>query len=342
VSQSTVTVLIPAHNEAENIANTLRSIQAQTRPPDQVLVVDDCSSDDTGAIAASMGARVIRPDANSGFKAGALNLGLPHVQAQWLVTLDADTMLAPDALEQIVDVASQEGAASACSLVLPQRIHSFWERARFVEYLLAFGVLKPVQDWYHHPMVASGCFCLYQTDKVREMGGFPTDTVGEDLDLTWRLYMAGEPVKYVSHAVCYTLEPPNLPLLHKQLTRWSHGFVQNVRLHGQDILKVPMLRSFIIVAFLDALLGGLLSLFLAPLLALAYGFRWLVMIYLAELLLIAGPVIWMGLRLGLLRKTLSSLPCVLVLRLMNLYYFWRAIVLECIVRRPLRVFEKGH
>ena len=337
-----VTVLIPAHNEAGIIAKTLRSIQAQTRSPDRVLVVDDGSSDDTGSIAASLGAQVIRPSANTGFKAGALNVGLPHVETEWLVTLDADTILAPDALERMVDVAYKEDAGAACGMVLPQQIRSFWERARFVEYLLAFGVLKPVQDWYHHPMVASGCFCLYRTEKVRDLGGFPTDTIGEDLDLTWRLFMAGESVKYVSSAVCYTLEPPNLALMRRQLIRWSHGFVQNVRLHKRRILDVPMLRSFVIVAFLDAMLGGLLYLFLPPLLVLAYGLRFLAIGYLAELVLIAGPAAWMGWRYGLLRQALVSLPCLFVLRWMNLYYFWRALVLESIFRRPLRVFEKGH
>lgn len=342
VQQTTMTVLIPAYNEASVIADTLQSVGDQTRPPDEVLVVDDNSSDDTGGIASSFGAKVVRPLANSGFKAGAMNVGLPHVQTEWLVTLDADTVLAPDALEQILMAAQEHGAAAACGLVLPQRIHSLWERARFIEYLLAFGVLKPVQDWYGHPMVASGCFSLYRTEAVRAQGGFPTGTVGEDLDLTWRLYQAGESVKYASRATCYPVEPPSFCLMRKQLIRWSHGFVQNIRLHGRGILGVPMLRSFVIVAFLDALLGGLLYLVMAPLLVLGYGPRYLLSLYLVDLLLVAGPVVWMGYRQGLLRQTLISLPCLSVLRLMNLFYFWRAIILEWLLRRPLLVFEKGH
>jgi biofilm PGA synthesis N-glycosyltransferase PgaC len=285
---------------------------------------------------------VVRPEVNTGFKAGAMNVGLSRVRSEWLVTLDADTVLAPDALEQILDAAREGGAAATCGLVLPQRIRSLWERARFVEYLLAFGVFKPVQDWYRHPMIASGCFCLYKTETVRAVGGFPTDTVGEDLDLTWSLYLAQEMVKYASRAICYPVEPPNLTFMRRQLIRWSHGFVQNVRLHGRQILGVPMLRAFVIIALLDAMLGGLLYLLVTPLLAMTHGFRYLGALYLADCLLMAGPVLWKGHRLGLLRQTLASLPFLYVLRLMNLYYFWRALILEGIFQRPLQVFEKGH
>jgi biofilm PGA synthesis N-glycosyltransferase PgaC len=339
---TTVTVLIPAYNEARTIAGTLESVFAQTRAPDVVLVVDDGSTDNTGAIAAGLGARVIRPAARTGFKAGALNAGLAHVDSEWVVTLDADTILAPDAVQEIVAMARESRAAAACGQVLPQRIHSVWERARLVEYLFAFGMLKPVQDFYGHPLVASGCFSLYHVDTLRRLGGFPVGTVGEDLDLTWRLFMDGQTVKYAPRAICYTVEPPSLSCLRRQLCRWSHGFVQNVRLHGRRLFDVPMLRSFILVAFLDALFAGLLYGLLAPILLWAYGPQLLLTFYAADLLFIIGPVAWAGYRRGLLRQALVSLPFVFVLRLLNTYYFWRAIVMEGLFRRPLQVFEKGH
>jgi biofilm PGA synthesis N-glycosyltransferase PgaC len=338
----TLTVLIPALNEARTIGATLTSVWAQTRRPDEVLVVDDGSTDDTGAIAARLGARVLRPPTHTGFKAGALNAGLAHVHTEWLITLDADTLLAPDAIQEMLSAAQESGASAACGQVLPQHIGTVWERGRLVEYLFAFGALKPIQDFYGHPMVASGCFSLYHVSAIRRLGGFPTETVGEDLDLTWRLFLAGHAVKYAARAVCYTVEPPSLRCLRRQLCRWSHGFVQNVRLHGGRLLGVPMLRSFILVAFLDALIAGLLYGLLAPVLIWHYGPRLLLSIYAADLLFMLGPVAWAGYRRGLLRQALASLPFVFLLRLLNTYYFWQAIILEWLLRRPLQVFEKGH
>src|SRR5262245_5299671 len=61
-----ITAIVPAYNEAESIAETIRSLQAQTWPISQIIVVDDCSTDDTGSIAAALGVKVIRPAANTG------------------------------------------------------------------------------------------------------------------------------------------------------------------------------------------------------------------------------------------------------------------------------------
>lgn len=97
--QQTITVMIPAHNEAPWIGDTLRSVWAQTRRPDDVIVIDDVSTDGTGEIARGLGARVVRPASKRGRKGAALNAGLPHVWTDAVVIVDADTILHPEALE---------------------------------------------------------------------------------------------------------------------------------------------------------------------------------------------------------------------------------------------------
>jgi hypothetical protein len=103
-----------------------------------------------------------------------------------------------------------------------------------------------------------------------------------------------------------------------------------------------MLRSFVTVAILDGLLAGLLYLIVMPLLAVVHGWRYVMAVHLVDLLLIAIPVLGMGCRLGMLRQALASLPMVFILRWLNAFYFWRAVVLEWVFGHPLRVFEKGH
>ncbi|GAA2841534.1 hypothetical protein GCM10020220_033110 [Nonomuraea rubra] len=73
----TVTVIIPAHNEEAGLPATLRSIKSQSVPPDKIIVVDDGSTDHTGAVAASYGVTVLRPPGNLGSKAKAQNHALP-------------------------------------------------------------------------------------------------------------------------------------------------------------------------------------------------------------------------------------------------------------------------
>ncbi len=66
-----LTAIVPAYNEAASIAATIQSLQRQTRPIDTIIVVDDCSTDDTAAIARAMGVTVLTPLRNTGSKAGA-------------------------------------------------------------------------------------------------------------------------------------------------------------------------------------------------------------------------------------------------------------------------------
>ena len=74
-----LTIIVPAYNEAANIADTIRSLQNQIIPADEILVVDDFSTDNTGDVARSCGVTVIRPPKNTGSKAGAQNFALQFI-----------------------------------------------------------------------------------------------------------------------------------------------------------------------------------------------------------------------------------------------------------------------
>src|SRR3989441_10782413 len=92
-----VTVIVPAFNEAASVADTIRSLHAQTERPFEIIVVDDCSTDGTGDVARALGVTVVRPPHNTGSKAGAQSFGLRRVRTLLTVAIDADTVLAPDA-----------------------------------------------------------------------------------------------------------------------------------------------------------------------------------------------------------------------------------------------------
>ena len=210
------------------MAETIRSLQEQTLPPYDIIVVDDCSTDETAAVAEAAGAWVVRPPKNKGSKAGAQTFALPLVATEFVMALDADTTLAPDAIERMSQAFDDPEVAAASGSVIPRHIRSVWERGRYVEYMFAFSFYKRIQDLYGKPLISSGCFSLYRTDKLREVGGWSNRTLAEDMDLTWTLYQGGSKVRFMPDAVCYPIEPHNLDLMRKQLRRWSHGFIQNV------------------------------------------------------------------------------------------------------------------
>jgi len=99
LSGSGLTVVVPAYNEAASIVDTIRSIQAQTLPPEEIIVIDDHSSDNTGDLARSCGVTVLRPPSNTGSKAGAQNFALGQVRTPYVMAIDGDTTLAPTGAE---------------------------------------------------------------------------------------------------------------------------------------------------------------------------------------------------------------------------------------------------
>src|SRR5262245_25659016 len=121
-----LTVVVPAYNEAASIADTIRSIQAQTLPARQIIIIDDFSTDDTGDIARSLGATVIRPPKNTGSKAGAQNFALPLVNTEFIMAIDADTTLAPDAIEKLMAGLDDPDVAAACGFVIPRHVNTLW------------------------------------------------------------------------------------------------------------------------------------------------------------------------------------------------------------------------
>jgi poly-beta-1,6-N-acetyl-D-glucosamine synthase len=337
-----VGVIVPAFNEAGSIAATLRSLTAQTLQPSEILVVDDCSTDQTGAIAEAMGARVVRPPANTGSKAGAQTYGLQFITSPLVVAVDADTTLAPDALARLAAVFDAREVAAACGFVLPREVGTIWERGRYIEYLFAFSFYKQVQDYYGHPLIASGCFSMYRTATLLACGGWSTRTLAEDMDLTWTFYQAGRAVRFVPEAICYPIEPHDYRHLGAQLRRWSHGFVQNVRLHWKGLLDVPFLRSAVAVTAWDASIASVAFLLVLPVLAVVFRSAWPLLGYVIDLPAILIPVLAAAVRRRETGRALASLPAFFVLRTVNALFFVRALWNELVAGRPLLVYEKGH
>ena len=103
---ATVSVIIPAFNAATTLRDTVESVFAQTYRPNQIIIVDDGSTDETPEVAASLGERIesIRIN-NTGLPAAARNRGARAVTSEWIAFLDADDTWEPNKLEAQLEVA---------------------------------------------------------------------------------------------------------------------------------------------------------------------------------------------------------------------------------------------
>jgi N-acetylglucosaminyltransferase len=347
---ATLTVIVPAHNEELGLPATLESLARQTEPAEQIIVVDDGSADRTSEVAAAYGATVLRPPRNLGSKAKAQNHALPHCSTDLVLAVDADTVLAPDYIEKIKPAFDDPEVVVAAGNVQTRFARSAWERGRSIEYLFGFHWHRPIQNAANSPVVCSGCCSAFRRETLVAFGGFPERTIVEDMDYTWSMQIAGRRAVYVGAAVAWAADPETLPYLRKQVWRWMSGFFQNVRLHLRGLLRrKPMLAVWILLALAEV--------FTAPLwwatpLILTWGMHrsldatltvWLG----SEVLFTVPPLVYAARRRRLsLTRVLANIPFVYLTKAVNVYYAWKALVVELILvplhlSEGLLTYEKG-
>lgn len=345
LSSSPVTVIIPAYNEADRLDATIASLQQQTLQPKAILVVDDYSTDGTGDIARKREVIVLRPPHRCGSKATAQNYALPYVSTKYVVALDADTILSPDAVEIMVDAMEKDRRAiAACSWVHTQKQNTIWNKARTLEYLFSFVWFKRIQDVLRRPMICSGAFNITRTSTLRWLGGWSTDTLAEDMNLTWTIYnrRLGH-TRFVSETVAYTDDPETFRHMRAQLNRWSCAWWQNLRKHYRSIWKNDK-RFFILVTL--SLIDGMVGSFFWPF-VLYLGYVWWPFWPLLavgwDTATIGSVAVIGAMRFKAVKMTIKALPAFWLLRTIGTYYHLKWFVLAGLLGRSVKSgYEKGH
>ncbi len=232
-----VAVLVPAYNEAKVIERTVRSVLDSDYKNLRVIVIDDGSTDTTlevtraafqKEIAAGQVTVLTKP--NSG-KADALNFGLEQVTEELFVGIDADTLVAPDAISKLVPhFSNPKVAAMAGNAKVGNRVN-LWTRWQALEYITSQNFERRALNTLNAVSVVPGAIGAWRTAPVRAAGGYQHDTVAEDADLTMALLQAGYWVNYEDRALAYTEAPTKASGLMRQRFRWSFGIMQSVWKH---------------------------------------------------------------------------------------------------------------
>jgi len=233
-----VAVLIPAYNEEKVIERTVQAALNSNYPNLRVIVIDDGSKDNTLAVArdafqaeSAAGKVLILSKRNAG-KAEALNYGIEHIgDAELFVGIDADTIIAPDAISRLVPhFINPKVGAIAGNAKVGNRVN-LWTRWQALEYITSQNFERRALDVLGAVSVVPGAIGCWRVSAVREAGAFHTDTVAEDADLTMALLRLGYRVEYEDMALAYTEAPTNANGLMRQRFRWSFGILQAVYKH---------------------------------------------------------------------------------------------------------------
>jgi peptidoglycan-N-acetylglucosamine deacetylase len=242
--QPKVAVLIPAYNEEMVIERTIQGALDSDYPSLRVIVIDDGSKDRTlevarrAFVAEEADGRVLILSKKNGGKAEALNFGLEHIgDAELFVGIDADTIIAPDAISRMVPhFLNPKVAAVAGNAKVGNRVN-LWTRWQALEYITSQNFERRALNTMGAVSVVPGAIGAWRVDAVREAGGYHVDTVAEDADLTMALLRDGYRVEYEDLALAFTEAPKNANALMRQRFRWSFGILQAVWKHRDVVAR---------------------------------------------------------------------------------------------------------
>jgi cellulose synthase/poly-beta-1,6-N-acetylglucosamine synthase-like glycosyltransferase/peptidoglycan/xylan/chitin deacetylase (PgdA/CDA1 family)/spore germination protein YaaH len=304
-----VAVLIPAFNEEKVIVRTIRSVLNSDYSNLHVIVIDDGSSDRTfdvarQAYAAEIAAgRVQVLTKPNGGKAAALNFALDRLTEEVYVGIDADTVIAPDAISKLIPhfedplIGAVAGNAKVGNRV------NLWTRWQALEYITSQNFERRALDLFNVVTVVPGAIGAWRTGPVKAAGGYPINTVAEDADLTMNLLEQQLKVVYEDRALAFTEAPIDARGLMRQRFRWSFGILQAVWKHRLAFVRnkamglfalpnilifqmlLPLVSPFIDVMFLAGILHYFIDRHYHPEAASAANFEKLAFYFLGFLLI---------------------------------------------------------
>ena len=235
-----VTVLVPAFNEEKVLRATVRSLLASDHPRIEVLVIDDGSTDGTFAVAAALAAedpRVRCLGKVNGGKAAAANHGIRHARGEIVVSVDADTIVARDAIRHLVGRLADPAVSAVCGNVEVGNVRSALTAFQAIEYVTSQNLDRAALAELNAIPVVPGALGAWRRDVLLAAGGYAHDTLVEDADLTLTVLRAGGRIEYEPRAVARTEAPETLAALWKQRFRWTYGTYQCLAKHRAGLLR---------------------------------------------------------------------------------------------------------
>jgi biofilm PGA synthesis N-glycosyltransferase PgaC len=229
-------ILIPCHNEEGQIEETVAKLVELDYPNYEIIPIDDGSTDKTPLILHELSERYERVRAmylreNQG-KGAALNAGCLVARGDFLLTIDADALLEPNALKWMAwhfERFSRVGAITGNPRVINRT--TLLGKIQAGEYASIIGLIKRTQRILGKVLTVSGVIAAFRKQALVSSGLWDTDMVTEDIDVTWKLEKHFWDVRYEPRALCWVRVPETLKGLWRQRLRWAQGGIEVLKRH---------------------------------------------------------------------------------------------------------------
>jgi biofilm PGA synthesis N-glycosyltransferase PgaC len=246
-----VALLVPCHNEETSVRDVIHQIAANQYPNFEIVAINDGSTDQTGAILDELASRipqlkVVTLTRNYG-KAAALRMGVMATSAEFVMCIDADALLEKDALFWMVkhfQDGPRVGAVTGNPRVVNNR--SLLGRVQIGEFSAIVGMVKRTQRSVGRVFTVSGVNAMFRVAALHDVGYWSSETVTEDIDISWKLQLRRWDIRFEPRAVTWILVPEDFRALWKQRLRWAQGGYEAAVKFGGDIFRWENRRMWIV------------------------------------------------------------------------------------------------
>lgn len=267
--QPKITILVPAFNEEVSIIDSIKSMRNQTYSNFDIIIINDGSTDKTvakivkefkltlcylepkrntdnyksvGKIYCGIGITLL--DKQNGGKGCALNAGFAYTDAEYILSVDGDTILVKDCLKTLIAkkkpnadaIASMIGIANGIKDINnPTVPQGFWSKVQWLEYLRGYTLLRDSTIDKNCVTVISGACSLIKSEMLLKTNGYKHNHLGEDMENSLNIHRQGGTIQYLNEILSYTEVPDNIKDLSRQRVRWFRGGLRSY-LEYKDLL----------------------------------------------------------------------------------------------------------
>jgi cellulose synthase/poly-beta-1,6-N-acetylglucosamine synthase-like glycosyltransferase len=251
-----LSVVIAGHNEEDSIERCVMSLREQSRPPDEIIVVSDGSTDRMPEKLRSLQSRGLIKEAHCtqmrGGKSAGVNLAVGRTTGDIIVNVDCDCTFDRNALNKIIEpFADPKVGAVAGNIIVRNPKASLVTACQAIEYMISISQGKQAADLTDQMTCVSGAFGAFRRETLDRVGGLDSGG-GEDLDVTLKLRTAGWKAVFAAGAICYTDVPETLLALTRQRFRWERDAVRLRYRKHRDLLN-PFSKQFDVIELLHEL-----------------------------------------------------------------------------------------
>jgi cellulose synthase/poly-beta-1,6-N-acetylglucosamine synthase-like glycosyltransferase/peptidoglycan/xylan/chitin deacetylase (PgdA/CDA1 family) len=224
-------ILVPAYNEQENIRGTIESLLRSAYGKKEIVVIDDGSTDNTSGVVqevidANPEAPIRLLRVKNGGKASALNHGIEVSTHEICIVIDADAVLDPYALHYFLPHFRDPAVGAVAGRVNTTSNRGFLNLFQSLEYAMGQNIDKRAFSVLGCVGVVPGPAGAWRKECLIKAGGFSTETLVEDQDMTLTIMRQGKRIVYEERAISYTETPDTVKNFLKQRFRWIYGTIQ--------------------------------------------------------------------------------------------------------------------